>query len=242
MNSGKHLAAQSVKEVFSTIKLQKTTTFMKNALSLSAGLLALLLTTGAAMAQTSGTDNNMVGRTSKMEFDRMNKEGAATVSAVSPSSAKLSKADENLMLQVAMGGMMQLESSRIAVQKSTNTEVRDMAQAEVEEQTGLSAKLQEIAMAKGITLPATPDAKTQAMLTKMQAMSGAELDRHYVEKHAVKGHELLDKMMSKVESKGQDASLMAVAKAAHPLVITHLKVARELSTKLSSGNAMSSGR
>ncbi len=217
---------------------------MKNAFSLSAGLLAVLLTTGSVVAQNSSTamDNNMVGRTSKMEFERMNKEGAATVSAISPSSAKLSKADEDLMMQVAMGGMMQLETSRIAVGKTTNAEVREIAQAEVDEQTGLSAKLQEIASAKGVTLPTTPDAKPQAMLSKMQGMSGAELDRHYVQEHAVKGHETLDKVMSKVEAKGQDANLMAVAKAAHPLVKTHLKVARELSTKLRSGNAMNSGR
>lgn len=215
---------------------------MKNALIAGAGLFALLLTTEVTVAQTSGSDNNMVGRTSKMEFDQMNKEGAATVAAITPNSTKLSKADENLMMQVAMGGMMQLETSRVAVQKATSPEVREMAQAEVDEQTGLSAKLQEIASAKGVTLPTTPDAKTQEMVSKMQGMSGADFDRHYIKEHAVKGHELLDKTMSKVESKGQDENLMAVAKAAHPLVKTHLKVARELDTKLRSGNSTSGGR
>ena len=60
--------------------------------------------------------------------------------------------------------------------------------------------------------------------------------------HAVKGHETLDKVMSKVESRGQDANLMAVAKAAHPLVKTHLKVARELQTKPRIGTTMNSTR
>lgn len=210
---------------------------MKNSLKLSTGLVAILLTAGTSMAQ-----DNMVGRTSKMEFDRMNKDGAAKVSAISPSSAKLSKSDEDLMMQVAMGGMMQLETSKIAVQKATNPEVRELAQAEVDEQTGLSEKLKAIASAKGVTLPATPDAKTQQMLTKMQGMSGAAFDRHYVMEHGIKGHEKLDGVMTKVESRGKDANLMAVAKAAHPLVKTHLKVSRELSAKLKSGNAMSSSR
>ncbi|RYF67140.1 MAG: DUF4142 domain-containing protein [Cytophagaceae bacterium] len=215
---------------------------MKNTLIASAGLMALLLTTEVAIAQNSGMDSDLIGRTSKVEFDRMNKEGAATVAAITPTSAKLSKADQDLMMQVAMGGMMQLETSKVAVQKSTNPQVREMAQAEVDEQTGLSAKLTEIATAKGVTLPTTPDAKTQDMVSKMQGMSGTELDRHYVQEHAVKGHELLDKTMSKVESKGQDANLMAVAKAAHPLVVTHLKVARELNSKLKSGKSMNSGQ
>lgn len=216
---------------------------MKNTMKVSAGLLALMLTAGSVMAQTNGMDNNMVGTTSKTEFDRMNKEGAATVASITPTSAKLSKSDESLMMQVAMGGMMQLETSKVAVQKATNPEVKALAQAEVEEQTGLSAKLMEIASAKGITLPSTPDPKTQAMVAKMQGMSGAEFDQHYVKAHGVKGHEVLDKVMSKVESKGQDANLMAVAKAAHPLVKTHLKVASELSTKLQNGgSASTSGR
>ncbi|ARK09555.1 DUF4142 domain-containing protein [Fibrivirga algicola] len=215
---------------------------MKRTLIVSAGLIATLFTADLAVAQTSRMDSDLVGRTSKIEFDRMNKEGASTVAAITPNSTKLSKADEDLMMQVAMGGMMQLETSKVAVQKSTNPEIREIAQAEIDEQTGLSAKLQEIATAKGVTLPSTPDAKTQEMVTKMQGMSGVALDRHYVQEHAVKGHETLDKVMSKVESRGQDANLMAVAKAAHPLVKTHLKVARELSTKMRSNSAMNSGK
>ncbi|MEZ0483026.1 DUF4142 domain-containing protein [Fibrella aquatica] len=215
---------------------------MKNSLIAGAGLIATLLTTGLAMAQTSRMDSDLVGRTSKVEFDRMNKEGAETVALITPTSAKLSKQDEGLMMEVAMGGMMQLETSQVAVQKSTNPEVREMAQAEIEEQTGLAAKLKEIASAKGITLPAAPDTKTQEMVSKMQGMEPAALERHYVQEHAVKGHETLDKVMSKVESKGKDTDLMAVAKAAHPLVKTHLKVARELNAKLRSGNTSTSGR
>ena len=49
----------------------------------------------------------MARRTSKMEFDQMNEEGVATIAAITPNSAKLSKADATLMMQVAMGGMMQ---------------------------------------------------------------------------------------------------------------------------------------
>ena len=172
----------------------------------------------------------------------MSKEGVATIAAITPNSAKLSKPDAMLMMQVAMGGMMQLETGKVAVGEATNSEVREMAQAQAEEQTGLAAKLREIATAKGMTLPGTPDAKTREMVIRMQGMSGAKLDRHYVQMHAVKGHETLDKVMTKVKSRGQDENLMAVAKAAHLLVKTHLKVACEIQTKLRGDNAMNSTR
>ena len=174
----------------------------------------------------------MVGKESKSEFDSQNQKGAAAVAAVSATPAKLSSADQSLMMEVAKGGTMQLEVSKIAVQQASNPEVKALAQAEVDEQTGLSQKLQEIASAKGMTLPSTPDAETQAMVSKLQGMSGASFDKMYVDESGVKGHEKLDKVMSKVESSASDPSLKGVGKAAHPLVKTHLKVAREIKGKM----------
>lgn len=204
---------------------------------IAVGLLIALSASSIAIAQQNSAginagSTNMVGKESQQEFNNQNKKGAAAVSAVSPTTAKLSSADQSLMMEVAKGGMMQLEVSKVAQQKATNPEVRQLAQAEIDEQTGLSAKLKEIADAKGVTLPDTPDAETQAMVTKLQGMSGAELDRMYVTESGVKGHEKLDKVMSKVESSASDTSLKGIAKAAHPLVKTHLKVAKQIDGKL----------
>ena len=205
--------------------------------SISLGFLLAIWVSGASLAQQNNGNMSAgaatkVGKESKAEFDRQNKKGAAAVGAVTASAAKLSDADQSLMMQVAKGGMMQLEVSKVAVQKATNEEVRQLAQAEVDEQTGLSAKLTEIASAKGITLPSAPDSDTQAMVTKMQGMSGAEFDRLYVSESGVKGHEKLDTVMSTVESTASDASLKGVARAAHPLVKTHLTVAKQIMAKL----------
>lgn len=180
-----------------------------------------------------------VGKLSMAEFTGLNKKGAAAVAAVSPTSAALAKTDEALMMKVAMGGMMQLEASRLAMQKATAADVRAYADAEVAEQTGLKAKLEEIAAAKKVALPNTVDDKTQAMLTKLRGLSGAEFDRTYVREIGVEGHELLDKTMSQVESAGSDPTLKNLASAAHPLVRTHLAVARDEVTMMASGKAAS---
>lgn len=211
------------------------------------GLGFMLATTSVTFAQQNSTmspsgSTNMVGKESKSAFDRANQKGAATVAAIKPTSAKLSDADQALMMEVAKGGMMQLETSKIAVQKAQNAEVRQIAQAEVDEQTGLSAKLKEIASAKSVTLPSAPDAELQSMLTAMQGMSATELDKHYMQEHAVKGHEKLDATMSKVKSSASDSNLKAVANAAHPLVKTHLKVSREVVAKMGSGSGSTGSR
>ncbi|GAB3558538.1 DUF4142 domain-containing protein [Spirosoma fluminis] len=210
--------------------------------SIALGLLMALSVTGISVAQQNSTmsgsnsTNMMVGKESKSAFDRMNQKGAAAVSAIKPSSAKLSSADQDLMMQVAKGGMMQLEVSKIAVQNASSDEVKQLAQAEVEEQTGLSAKLQEIASAKGITLPGSPDAETQAMVTKMQGMSGADFDKMYVQESGVRGHEKLDAVMSQVKSNASDKNLKDIEQAAHPLVKAHLKVSKEVMNKMGGSN------
>lgn len=178
----------------------------------------------------------MVGKETKAEFDQANKKGAMMVAAVKPTSSKLSGADQALMNQVAIGGMMQLEASKIAVQKATSEEVRALAKAEVEEQTGLSAKLKEIGQSKNAILPSTPDAETTALLTKLQDASGQDFDRMFVNETGVKGHEKLDAVMSKVKASASDAALKGVAQAAHPLVKEHLKVSREIMARMA-GNS-----
>lgn len=199
-------------------------------------VLTALALSAPALAQQTGTQTN-VGNMSMEDLRQKNQKGNEAVAAVKATNAPLSDADKALMMEVAKGGMMQLEVSRLASGKTTNDAVRMLAQAEVDEQTGLSAKLGEIAAAKGITLPTTPDADTQSMLSRMQAMSGADFDRMYVQESGVNGHMKLDDVMAQVQKNAKDKTLKDLAKAAHPLVKTHLKVAQNLMRTM--GNGMS---
>jgi len=234
-----------IKLKHSTIYGPKGKKMKKTAMTL--GLLLTLFAGSVSSAQqtpSAGAGSATFGNMTQQEFDWMNKEGAAKVKAIKPTKDPLSSADQDLMMQVAKGGMMQLEVSRAAASKVTDEQVRKLAQSEVEEQTGLSAKLKEMATAKGVTLPSTPDAQTQAMLTKMKGMSGADLNRFYVQESGVKGHEQLDKVMSSVESGAKDAGLKSLAAAAHPLVKTHLAVSRAMLGKMpaAGSSAASSGK
>ena len=185
-------------------------------------------------AMRSGANDDTIGNMSREEFDEINESGAEAVAAIVPTSESCTENDRQLILQVAAGGMMQLEISRVAVDNATDEEVLALAEAEVEEQTGLSDKLQEIADAKGLTLPSEPDAKTQALIEKLENMSaGDNFDRAYVQESGVNGHEKLDEVMSKVQSEADDADLITLASTAHPLVLAHLQVSRDILNKLS---------
>lgn len=199
------------------------------------------MTTGSTGAMMSSGDT--IGNMSRAEFERINAQGAQTVAAIQPTSGQLSKGDQKLMMEVAMGGSQQLEVSRAALTKVTNEEARYLAQAEVDEQTALSAKLREIATAKGVTLPAEPNPKAASLISKMEGKSGADLDTFYIKESGVKGHEKLEKTMSKVQANAQDPALRSLAGAALPLVQTHLRVSRDSLAKMNgTGNGSRSAR
>lgn len=168
-----------------------------------------------------------VGKMSTAEFQQINEKGAQMVTAITPTSDKLSAADLALFNQVAMGGMRQLAISQAVVDKATSDRVRMLAQSEIDEQTTLSAKLKEVASAKGATLPDAPAPEVTALVDKINSASGAEVDAMYLEEGGIKGHELLQTTMTTVRSSANDATLKALSEATLPVIKTHLAVSKD---------------
>lgn len=190
--------------------------------------IAALLTASSVNAQmdTTGT-NGKIGKMSLTAFNNINTKGNQTVSAIKPTSTPLSSADQQLLTKIATGGMRQLAVSQAVVDKVTNPKVKLLAQSEVEEQTGISAKLKEIATTKNATIPAEPDAAAQQLVAQIQNLSGDALDAFYLDQSGIKGHELLQQTMTTVSSTAKDATLKQLAVGTLPVIRTHLTVSRE---------------
>ncbi|MDB6004389.1 MAG: hypothetical protein JWR15_1376 [Prosthecobacter sp.] len=179
--------------------------------------------TGLAHAADDGTIGNMTAA----EFKKTNTAAGAKLKALKATTTTLSESDARLMAMVAAGGMMQLEASKLAVEKATSKDVRVIAEAEVTEQQGLSAKLKEFATAKQVAAPSEPHKKAAGLLADLQAKNGPDFDRAYLEASGVKGHELLQKTMMEVESKATDPDLKALAATTLPLIAVHLEVSKD---------------
>ena len=193
-----------------------------------------------AMAQQSESSyeakaNAKVGKMSATAFRQINEKGTRMVNAIKPTSAKLSAADQQLLTQVALGGMRQLAISQAVVAKATNDQVKMLAQSEVEEQTNIAAKLKEVATAKGATLPDAPDAAALALVETINAASGAEVDAMYLQEGGINGHKLLQTTMNTVKKSASDASLKAMATATLPVIKTHLQVSQDVQSGMNGG-------
>jgi len=173
-----------------------------------------------------------IGNMTVSAFNAINAKGNKAVSAITVTSTPLSAADQKLITQIAAGGQRQLAISQAVLAKTTDANVKLLATSEVEEQTGLSAKLSEIATAKGVTLPAGPDAAAQALVAQAQSLSGADLDSFYINQSGVMGHQLLQKTMTTVNASAKDIVLKKLALATLPVIKTHLAVSKAEKAKM----------
>lgn len=193
---------------------------------LKTGAMALVATSLSAQS-SAGAGEGALGKLPAAEFKKINAEAGAKVKALEPGSGKLTDADATLLGEIAMGGMMQLELSKLAVKMSDSKDVKTIAEAEVSEQTALAAKLKEIAKRGDATLPKDPNEKTSSLLKELKGKSGAEFDRSYLKEVGIGGHEMLLKTMQKAISKAGDDAIKKLATTALPLIQTHLQVSTD---------------
>ncbi|HZH31304.1 MAG TPA: DUF4142 domain-containing protein [Pyrinomonadaceae bacterium] len=185
---------------------------------LSAAMLCTALSAVTALAQSTNSNTSSMGREGGM--------------------AMLSSADRKFALMAAMGGMAEVEMARVALTKASSDAVKQYAQKMIDDHTTANAELMQIASAKGITLPAAPDAKHRAMMAKMERLSGAEFDRQYISMAGHKDHQKMEKLFRDESMRGRDADLKAFAAKTLPVVRQHLQMARDLHTGMSGMKGM----
>lgn len=193
---------------------------------------SFLFTLSAFISMVTFAQTETVGKMKVSAFNNLNAQGAKMVKAIKPTKAALSNSDQSLFMQVAMGGQKQLAISQAVLNKATDEQVKLLAQSEVEEQTTVAAKLTEMATAKGVTLPAGPDATAEGLLSQISGLSGAEVDAFYIAQSGIKGHQELQATMTKVNKTAKDLGLKALATATLPVIRLHLKVSTDVQTSM----------
>lgn len=129
--------------------------------------------------------------------------------------------------KAAIGDMFEIETSRVAIQKARNAQVKNFAQMMVTDHNQMSAKLK-AATPPGVALPAGLDAAHQAKLDALRNMpAGANFDRAYMNAQ-VEAHNEALALHQNYARNGDVAPLREVANTAVPVVEGHLRQARAL--------------
>lgn len=139
--------------------------------------------------------------------------------------------DMKFAMEAAMGGTEEVEMGRLAAQKGASDEVRQFGRRMVDDHTKANDDLMQVASGKGMTLPTALDAKHQADMQKMSALSGEAFDRAYV-KMMVKDHRKDVGEFQKESTRGADADIKGFATRTLPTLQEHLQMIQRIDDKM----------
>ncbi len=177
-----------------------------------------LLCGATAFAQSSA-DNTQNGGTSTG--------GQSGASMSSGSSGKASAADKAFARKALQDGMAEVQLGQLASDKGGSDDVKQFGQKMVTDHTRLGDQMKPIAQQMGVNPPAGPSAKDQALMTKLQGMSGKQFDNTYI-KAMVKDHRTDLKEFSKEARSAKDPALKDAASQGKQVIQQHLQMAEQL--------------
>jgi putative membrane protein len=142
--------------------------------------------------------------------------------------SKLDRGDRQMIEDLAQANLAEIDTGKLALEKSQNAEVKKFAQHMVDEHTKALGEVQALATAKNVTLPDGPGPVAKTKATALKAMSGNLFDKEYAKRAGVGDHENTVKLLQKIQKDGKDSDLKALAGKMLPTVEHHLDMAKQL--------------
>lgn len=139
--------------------------------------------------------------------------------------------DTDFMTKAALGGMAEVELGKLAATKAQNPEVKKFAQQMVTDHTKANDELKALAGEKNFSMPVRLDPKHQAVLDKLNGLSGAEFDKAYVEAMVADHEETVALFKSEADG-GKDADAKAWAAKTLPALQMHLDMIKGIQSKM----------
>ena len=209
--------------------------------SLAAIAVALLLCGGtAAFAQAQPPSQpSQTGLNSPISPNTNNMN--TTPNGINAVPAGATSPQDRVFLKDALeGGMAEVQLGQLALQKSSNADVKQFAQKMVDDHTKMGDQLKPIAQQIGVKIPDAPSKKDKTTIAKLQQLNGGDFDKAYM-KDMVKDHK---SDLSDFRSEADQGSNPAVKNAASQgagIINQHLQMAEQIdqktNTMASNGNA-----
>jgi putative membrane protein len=155
----------------------------------------------------------------------------AGVPPVAAAKDTVSQHDKEFVKTAAMGGMAEVEFSKIA-ETSANPEVKRFAMRMVQDHTAANTELTALATSLGLEVPKALDSEHERIRERLQREQSNAFDRQYM--HVmVEDHNKAVKLFHQEVSSGRNAELKQFARKTLPTIEEHQKMAIGLSRRLS---------
>lgn len=160
-------------------------------------------------------------------------EGARAQSTQPPMAAEpqaksgLAQEDRSFMDDAAQAGQMEIQGSKLALEKSRNETVRKFAQKMIDEHGKAAAELSALAARKQYKLPIEPSIMQKAKLKTLDVRDES-FDDAYADTIGVTAHEDAVKLFEEASNKAKDSDVKAFATKTLPVLREHLEMARAM--------------
>lgn len=148
-------------------------------------------------------------------------ESATTTTATAPVDSS------QFLMDAYRDGLSEIQLSRLALQKTMNSDVRNFAQRMIDDHTRVNADIMQLAQSKNISLPTDLSAEQKTEADRLAGLSGEAFDRAYMASN-VATHEK-DVAAARLQARqGSDADVRMLAVATLPILELHLALAEEI--------------
>jgi putative membrane protein len=127
---------------------------------------------------------------------------------------------QDFVNKAAIGGMFEVESSKLAYNETQDSSVKDFAHMMVRDHTGANAKLEKIAGEQKLSVPSGLDAEHQAILDRLNAAEGEAFVKAYLEAQR-SAHDEAVSLFEGYAKDGDNVSLKAFANDTLPTLKAH---------------------
>lgn len=139
--------------------------------------------------------------------------------------SQMNEIDRLFVNEAGQGSVGSIMLGELALKKSNNSQVKNFANAEIQEQTKLRNDLTKIAPQAGVPLPTTPAPKHQAAMARLSQLSGDRFDQAYMDEGGVNAHLENAALFQREAAFGQSPDLVSVATQGLPVIKQHFNTA-----------------
>lgn len=140
----------------------------------------------------------------------------------------LAPRDRSFLKNAAEAGNAEVSASQLALQKSSDPEVKSFAQKMIEDHTKVGDDLKKMATGKGFSVPADPGIADKAKILSMGKLDGHGFDKQYADVIGVSAHKDAVALFKKTADNAKDPDIKQFAATNLPALQHHLEMAKEL--------------
>lgn len=137
---------------------------------------------------------------------------------------------QDFVNQAASGGLFEVQSSELALQKSQDANVQEFAKQMITDHTANNQELMATAQAEGLTVPTQISSPQAELMQTIQGAEGDAFDTAYVQAQTT-AHETAVTLYQTYAQGGDNQALVAYAQKSLPALQQHLEHVQGMAKK-----------